>query len=116
MLGAPDKGRATAHVTPRPRSVPHEPARLARRSPDRGETPVQRSKRTSPQGRASPSEAAPPPRGPRIRSTGNGLLTRGRPTDTPAGASALSQTDPTPAPTAADPGAGSSDDAPFARL
>ena len=154
MLGTPAKDRSTAHVTPRPRSVPHEPARLAPRSPDRGETPVQRSKRTSPHGRGSPPREAstPPPRGPRIRSTGNGLLTRGGvgPTHTPAGAPALSQTDPsetdpsetdpsetdpsetdpsetdpsetdpsrtdpTPAPTAADPGAGSSD-APFARL
>src|SRR5688572_30083225 len=62
---------AVVHVRSRPRSVPHEPARLSRRSPEHDPTPVQRSQRTSPHGGGSR-----PPRGPRIRSTGNGLTTR----------------------------------------
>src|SRR5688572_25209331 len=64
---------AVVHVRSRPRSVPHEPARLSRRSPDHDPTPVQRSQRTSPHGGGT--SPAPPRRGPRIRSTGNGLST-----------------------------------------
>jgi len=43
MLPAPVVDRATVHVTPQPRSVPHEPARLSLRSPDCGATPVPKS-------------------------------------------------------------------------
>src|SRR5690349_11743462 len=49
---------------PRSRSIRGEPLRLERRSPVRGEAPVQRLKRASPAGAKVPS-------GPRIRSTGD---------------------------------------------
>src|SRR6476620_1849931 len=91
MLSPPAVGhRVSVHVTPRPRSEIQPLTKRNRRSPDRGETPVETSERTSPQGRAVPRR-----RGPRIRSTHNGPLTceRGGGPFSPAGAFTVSETD-----------------------
>ena len=91
---------SSVDVRLQPRSVPHSLKKRDERSPDCDQTPVQTSKRTSPQREAlnSPSSSQ---RGPRIRSIRNGprrsdpiAQTHGSSPNSPAGACALSDSPP----------------------